>query len=188
MKWLSSADDCINHATLQATDKLLQDFSLPKLRLRFPNRISRFRHQTIATRCLQPLFPVLPSLLVEPSPLLPLHCLALLRDLALELFALARKTPQRWGGVSEPGCCGFEGSFVGFLLAVGVFESHADGPDCVEREIVVGWEGDAAGVDGGDKGGGEGVEVDPGGAGVVVGGVGGSFGGVLAAGIGKAML
>lgn len=125
---------------------LLQDSST-KLSLRFPNSIIRFRHQAIATGSLQPFFPMLPPFFTEPSPLLPLQYLALLRNLALELFAVARETPQRWSGVSEPGCRGFEACFVGFLLALGVFESHADGPDCVEREVVVGWEGDTAGVD-----------------------------------------
>lgn len=107
--------------------------------LRLPNSTIGLRHQSFITATLQPRFPMLPPLLVESSPLLSLHRLALLRNLALEFLAFAGQTPQRGRSVSEPGCCGFQGSLVGLLLLiVVVFESHADGPDGVERKVVVG--------------------------------------------------
>jgi hypothetical protein len=51
------------------------------------------RHQTLITRSLQSLLPVLPPFLREPSPLLALHRLPLFSDLALELLAFAGELP-----------------------------------------------------------------------------------------------
>lgn len=111
---------------------------------------------------------MIPPFLRESSPLLALHRLALLRNLALELFAFARELPKSGRCVGKPCCCCFQGGLVGLLLAIGVLERHADGPDCVEGEVVVGRESDAPGVDGIDQCRRESVQVDPGGAGVMV--------------------
>ena len=124
---------------------------------------------------------MIPPFLRETSPLLALHCLTLLRDLALELLAFAGQFPQSGRCVSKPCRCCFQGRLVGLLLTVTVLESHADGPDCVEGEVVVGRESDAAGLDGVNQCRGESVQVDPGGAGVMVRMISGGFWRVLVA-------
>ena len=128
----------------------------------------RFRHQALITASLQPLLPVIPPFLRKPSPLLALHRLPLLRNLALELLAFAGKLPESGRCVSKPCRRCFQGRLVGLLLAVVILESHADSPDGVEGEVVVGRESDAAGLDGVDQCRRESVQVDPGGAGVMV--------------------
>ena len=93
---------------------------------------------------------MVPPFLRKSSPLLTLHGLALLRNLTLELLAFAGELPQSGRRVGKPRSCCFQGCLVGLLLAIGILERHADGPDGVEGEVVVGRESDAAGLDGVD--------------------------------------
>ena len=153
----------------------LRQPSLQTLLLCLTDGMIRFRHQALVAGSLQPLLPMIPPFFRKPSPFFALHCLTLLRNLALELFAFAGEIPQSGRRVGKPCCCCFQRSLVGFLLAVIVLERHADGPDCVQREIIVSGESDAARLNGLDQRRRESVQVDPGGAGVMMRMIGGGF-------------